>query len=130
MLARGLNARIKRGAPEASLDMIDTPSETAVCSVGGTGRPPGTPGLPGGAGGDEPAVQAAANTIEGTVSLLIRTMIDFSWLRARSECRGTRRISRMIVYLRQQSYESDLDTPEYQGVGRHARESCLTAGVE
>jgi hypothetical protein len=75
--ARGRIDRIKRGAPDASLDMIDTPSEVAICSVGVTGRPsPGTTGSPGGVVGDEHAAQAAANTMDGTVSLRIRNMTD------------------------------------------------------
>jgi hypothetical protein len=80
-LARGLSERIKRGAPDASLDRIDIPKVTAVCSVGVTGRPsagvPPGPPLPGGGGvADDPAAQAVASNKDGTVSVLIRSMMN------------------------------------------------------
>src|SRR5262249_46644006 len=67
--ARGRNDRIRRGAPSASLDMIDMPSETASCSVD-TDVPlpvPGSPGstLPGGVAGDAQAARDAAIAIDG-----------------------------------------------------------------
>jgi hypothetical protein len=79
--ARGAIARINRGAPDASLDMIVMPSVVAVCSFGVTGR--SGPGSPGGVGvgvGDEPA-HAAANSSDGTASVLIRIMLDLPLVR-------------------------------------------------
>ncbi|HEY6173838.1 MAG TPA: hypothetical protein VIX73_05305 [Kofleriaceae bacterium] len=71
--ARGTIARINRGLPPASLDMIDTPSAVAARSVGliiepGTGLP-GSPGPPGSLTSGlsvEHAAQAAASSSEET----------------------------------------------------------------
>src|SRR4051794_37128570 len=83
---RGTTARIRRGAPAASLDRIATPSPVASCSVVATettpGPPgfPGSPGLPGAAGppgvgaGVEQAAHAAAVNRDGMANVRIRNI--------------------------------------------------------
>src|SRR6185436_5520580 len=70
---RGTIERIRRGAPDTSADMIDTPSPVAVCSLVVIGRPGpspgGFPGSPGSVVGDESPVHAAANNKDGTASV-------------------------------------------------------------
>src|SRR6185436_1220279 len=75
---RGTIERIRRGAPDGSADMIDTPIPVAFCSLVVTGRPGPSPGFPGSVGsvvGDESPVHAAANSKDGTASVRKRKNI-------------------------------------------------------
>src|SRR5678815_454279 len=86
---RGAIARIRRGAPDASADMIDTPSPVAVCSLVVTGRPGpspgGFPGSPGSVVGDESPVHAAANNKDGTASVRKRKNMRLTSLSATAQ---------------------------------------------